>query len=289
MDIKQISKTLRYAFGATVVALSVGGAAFANSSVDVTDSNHLTGPSSINTNKTTVNHDTTVHVSNTANADTNVSVAVDSGGNVVMNDTSVGDFNGGSVSVSGTFDNTLNSGASAMIGDTGDHSVSADFSNNTTGPNSRNTNTLQVNDNSNTTVTNRATIDNSIRANLSSGDNHFSNLTTLGDVHTGDVNFNVSSTNTANSGASDMTGLMNSSSSVNVTGGNSITGPNSSNDNTVKVNNNTTTNVTNTGTVDNNISVTTNTGGNTVTNSTTVGNVSTGDTTVDLNLNNSIN
>ncbi|MBI2590116.1 hypothetical protein HYW32_03810 [Candidatus Berkelbacteria bacterium] len=167
--------------------------------VDADFSNDTTGPNSDNRNTLDIDRTADIDVDNDADIDNDFDVDVDTGGNDITNNTTVGDIETGDFEMELTVENTANMGASQVtLPSMGDQDVDADFSNDTTGPNSVNRNTLDVDNTLNVDVDNDADVDNDLDVDVDSGDNTVDSNTTVGDITTGDVSINFSFTNILN-------------------------------------------------------------------------------------------
>jgi hypothetical protein len=287
MDYLKLVKVTRVAAasGALVFALGAGGA-FA--SIDLSGSSDTTGPSSVNTNHWDIDNNSVVTVANVANASNGLSLSAGSGSNTVDHNTEVGDILTGDVSGDISVDNSLNTGE-VEFGMVDPSDISLDFANSITGPNSSNTNSADVDMNKTVNVVNTASIVNGVNLAADSGHNGISNNTVVGDMSTGDVNFDLSSSNTANANAGSINlGAMNAP-DVSADFSNGKTGPNSENANTVDLDANTTVNVTNQGVVTNSAALNADTGHNAVGNNTVVGDVHTGSVDISYDVTNSVN
>jgi len=159
--------------------------------------------------------------------------------------------------------------------------ASADLSNTGTGGDSSNTNSVTADTSVETTVTNSADITQNFTLNLNTGGNTITNNSEVGDVATGDVQYDIQSETTANDtkiAFSDPTVGANASSlgSGDMTLSNSHTGSDSSSTNIVNQTSNKLLTLSNNLSVNNTVSLSANTGGNTVANNTKVGTISTG-------------
>jgi hypothetical protein len=161
-------------------------------------SNQLTGPNSSNRNTLNVRNTTNSTITQTARISNNVRLNTNTGYNVASNNTTVGDVASGSTTVSMNFDNTANQGNESSVVSTADHSFTGSMSNDTTGPNSSNTNTTSVTNTTKQTVNKMATINNNFCITANSGENSVSGNTTVGDVSSGDITIDLSATNAAN-------------------------------------------------------------------------------------------
>lgn len=177
---------------------SASGASAGSTSVSFAGSNHLTGAESDNSNTQKVNQNGDVRVTNVAKIDNKIKVKADTGHNEQNKNTTAGDLSSGGVSVSTDISNVANTGSCNCVG-SHDTSVSADFSNDTTGYKSDNDNKQTVNENGDTTVTNTADVDNTLDVNANTGDNEQEKNTEGGDVQSGDVSINFNVSNSVNS------------------------------------------------------------------------------------------
>ncbi|MEX0649465.1 MAG: hypothetical protein WD200_00510 [Candidatus Andersenbacteria bacterium] len=166
--------------------------------VDVMGENNTTGPNSENVNRYQINNRSSARVTNRANITNVVEVDSRTGKNTQTNNTTGGDITTGGVDVTVNHTATANSGGGGA-GATSSTSVGAGFVNDTTGPNSSNTNTLNVNNSSSTSVSNDATVTNVSTVDAHTGNNESSNNTEGGSIQTGDVDFNFSSDTEVNS------------------------------------------------------------------------------------------
>lgn len=256
-----------------VVLMSGAGSAWA--SVDVSGENNTTGFNSTNDNTYDISDSVDLNVDNSSDVSNTPTIDANSGGNDVNDNTTVDGVMGGDIDVEGEFTNELNSASMDLSANSlGD--VSADFTNDTTGSSSDNTNSLDVTRDMNVDVTNSADINNDINADLNSGDNNTNRNTTVGDVSTGDIDFSVTVDNMANQNAGDVQLPDMGSTDVNGDFTNDTTGANSDNSNTVTVDDSADINITNDATVDNNLDITGDSGHNNTNRNTTVGDVSTG-------------
>lgn len=269
-----------------VVLMSGAGSAWA--SVDVSGENNTTGFNSTNDNSYDIADSVDLTVDNTSAVSNTPSVTANSGGNDVNNNTTVDDVMGGDIDVEGEFTNELNSADMDLSMDSlGD--VSADFTNDTTGSNSDNTNELDVTRDMDIDVTNSAAISNDIDADLNSGDNRTNNNTTVGDVSTGDIDFSVDVENKANQNAGSIRLPDMGNTDVNGDFTNDTTGANSDNSNTVTVDDSADIDITNSASVSNNLDINGDSGHNDVNRNTTVGNVKTGDQKYNFTFTNILN
>lgn len=165
--------------------------------VDVTSTNDTTGADSDNTNTVTIDNSGEKTVENDADIDNDINVDANTGGNTQNSNTTAGDLETGNVDVDTEIVNVANTGTCCPNG--GDTEVSADLTNETTGYNSENHNTVEVINDGDQTVENDADITNELDVDADTGNNEQNMNTTGGDVDTGDVSINFGSSTTVNS------------------------------------------------------------------------------------------
>lgn len=166
--------------------------------IDVTLSNDTTGPNSENSNKVEISKETNVSVVNSADVENEVDIKAGTGHNDIGHNTTVGDISTGDINITGSTSNTVNAHNLSFDMAGAGQSVSTDFSNHLTGPNSENKNKLEVEQNLNVSSTNTANIENEVKLNADSGHNDIGHNTVVGDVSTGGVSFNYTISNVAN-------------------------------------------------------------------------------------------
>jgi hypothetical protein len=166
---------------------------------------------------------------------------------------------------------------------------SADFENDTTGANSTNTNSVSASNTANFSISSNGTVNNTVTLNADTGNNTVTNNTTVGDVSTGDIEFDIAVDTTINKIDPDSLQGFGQTSDFTITSSNHNTGANSTNDNTSSVTNSSNVSLTQNGTVNNNVTGNFSTGGNTISGNTTVGDISTGDITGKVSINNDVN
>ncbi len=170
---------------------------FGDVSADFT--NGTTGSNSDNRNVLDVNRDMDITVRNSATIRNDIDADLNSGDNRTNNNTTVGDVETGAIDFSVTVDNKANQNAGSIkLPDMGSMDVNGDFANDTTGANSENRNTVNVNDSADITVRNNATVRNDLDINGDSGHNDVNRNTTVGNVKTGDQRYNFTFTNILN-------------------------------------------------------------------------------------------
>ena len=166
---------------------------------DFTFVNDTTGPWSSNENKAEIDLSLDIEISNDADVDNDLDLDVETGDNDVKNNTVVGDVETGDILFDISLDNRLNTGAGDLdLSDLGGTSIGGTFRNDTTGPNSENENKLEVDSSLDIDVKNEAKIENDVEIKASTGGNDVGNNTVVGDISTGGVRIDYSSTNVAN-------------------------------------------------------------------------------------------
>lgn len=267
--------------------LTVAGASLAYGSVSVNSSNMDTGASSSNEGTANINSNWELKLENKGDVYNKVDADVDTGKNETNKNTNAGDVETGSIDLAGDFVNELNVDPIDLSGhDWSD--VDATFENNTTGAYSSNENTLNLNENSEIRIKNKADIDNKFYLDLKTGKNEMNKNTNAGDLTTGDINVDLTVDNTANNGDLDLAAL-GSDGDVDVDFTNDTTGYNSDNDNTANINRNSEVRVNNRADIDNRFDVDADTGRNEVNMNTNAGDVTTGGITISFVVHNAAN
>jgi hypothetical protein len=175
------------------------GSSFGQSnSVDFTSTNRVTGANSGNINTVTVNGGGNTTLTNVASISNGVNVTADTGNNTQTRNTKAGDITTGEVAVSADIVNVANSGSSACCVVGGHTDVTVDATNDTTGADSNNRNTVTVNNDGNTNVHNNANVSNGLTVNADTGDNTQERNTVAGEIETGDVSVELNITNQVN-------------------------------------------------------------------------------------------
>lgn len=285
-----MKNTLRALFGVSALALLLTGMPVLAAQVDSTSENTHTGANSKNENEVKYDNDGDVNVNNVGTATNAASATVKTGHNDQNMNTSGGDLETGTVDASTDWENVLNAGAGLCgcpVGDE-DVTISADFSNDTTGYDSKNENTLDVDMDGDTSVNNIATIVNSLGLTADTGHNDQNKNTTAGDMETGDVTLASMISNWANS-SDDSSSHSGKTLSVDVDASNHLTGAKSKNENEVKVDADGDTTVSNVATIVNSTNVKANTGHNDQSKNTTAGSMTTGSVDVSTDISNKAN
>lgn len=168
---------------------------------DGTFSNELTGSDSQNTNAATDTTDVSATFSNTATVDNSFTLNLNTGGNTIQNNTTVGDVTTGDVSAdieSTTTVNEVDTDALAdLFGAMGSGSLSSG-SNATTGSNSQNTNQFTNTRTFSFTTQNTLNVTNNVTAAITTGNNAITDNTTVGNITTGDIDVDVNVTTQGN-------------------------------------------------------------------------------------------
>jgi hypothetical protein len=278
----KLAKYFRFIGAASALVFSLGfGHAFAM--INVTGGNGTTGFSSTNTNTWDITPGTSVTVDNASDVTNTPDITVNNGNNSISDNTVVGDVMEGDIT--GNVSIMAAPGAGDIdLGSFTPDNVNLDFTNDTTGPNSDNENTVTLDDSNTWDITNSPVVDNEYTLNIDSGHNTIGDNTKVGDVTGGDINYTTTINNSAadNMGVIGMPNLSGADVSANL--GNNITGPNSSNLNAVTVDGSNTVDITNTQTTTNNATITANSGNNSVSDNTVVGDIHTGGINVGLNI-----
>jgi hypothetical protein len=263
-------------------------------SVDVSATNHLTGPNSENINKVELgNHHSSgdIDIDNNAHLNNDVDLSVETGKNDIDCNTVVGDISTGDANADISVESTIGNGGFDM-GSYDPGSISVDFANELTGPNSDNHNTVNVDSGfgRSVDVDNHATVNNDLDLSANTGHNKIKNNTKVGDVSTGSIDLSGTVKNVVNSGSMDLGGLL-SQPSVTADFTNDTTGPCSDNTNILNVGSGSghDVNIDNSATIHNDLNVKADTGHNSVGNNTVVGDVSTGNVSVGYTVMNTAN
>ena len=162
--------------------------------IDVSAENSITGPNSLNKNDVFANQDIFLRFNNDLKVENDVDFDANSGDNRVEENTIVGDFQSGDVSVNANLATPLTAldGMSDIdLGDFAANDVTASFGNSTTGPRSENVNRLEANSDVRAIIDNEIDIENDIDFDVNSGDNRIEENTIVGDIETGSVVIDV--------------------------------------------------------------------------------------------------
>lgn len=180
--------------------------------VDIDLENGLTGPSGVCGicgecgygceegcgNEVEIDNEVEVSIENKAEIDNDVEIYANTGENRVSDNCQVGDIETGSINVSGEIESTANTNVGSIEIPSMGGEVDIDFSNDTTGPNSSNSNSAEIEKDLEFKVENSAEIENDIDFCANTGENEIYNNAVVGDVTTGDVSFDFRVVNTAN-------------------------------------------------------------------------------------------
>lgn len=162
--------------------------------------------------------------------------------------------------------------------------LDGELSNQQTGADSVNTNTVTTTNDLTATLTNNATVTNDFTFHLNTGNNSITNNTTVGDITTGDIDVQLKAETKVNEvdqqQVDALLNSLNTNDGTSIQSTNSNTGSNSQNNNQTTVTHTSTVQIQNNMNVNNTLSLDLNTGNNTIEDNTTVGNISTGDISV---------
>lgn len=269
-----MKNTFRALFGVSALALLLVAMPVMAAEVDVKAENSTTGADSDNENEYDVESDLDVDVENDAEVDNEADADVDTGDNEQNRNTSGGDLETGTVEASTEWENVVNAGAALM--DDGDGlEVSGDFTNDTTGADSDNSNELDVENDVELDLENTADLFNQLDLDADTGDNEQNRNTEAGDLETGDVTVDSMIANWVNND-SGFASAAAGSTSVDVSAENHKTGADSDNDNEFDIENDLEIDVENDAEIDNQFDIDADTGGNEQNRNTKGGSMKTG-------------
>lgn len=172
------------------------------------------------------------------------------------------------------------------------------FENQTTGPNSENTNELNNNNSVEIIDTNNAQIENVIEIDVNTGENSIANNTMAGNLTTGDINLGVNLVNLANlqmpklilsADIWNILGSLNGNLILDPSFSNTKTGPNSLNSNLLNNGSDFSADIDQNADLSNLFNYHANTGENTIGNNTIIGNIQTGNTNIQNSVYNLVN
>lgn len=166
--------------------------------VDADFSNEKTGPWSNNENKLDLDSDVDIDVKNDVDIKNDVKIDLNTGRNEVKGNTDAGGLTTGKATVIIESTNKANTGGSSLDLSNLGGGVNADFSNEKTGPESRNENELDIDQNLDVDIENKADIKNDFKIDANTGENTVKNNTDAGDTTTGEVGVRIRVTNQAN-------------------------------------------------------------------------------------------
>lgn len=286
MELLKIKKAVRAIGASSLMVLFIGvGSSYAG--IDLSGENDTTGPNSENRNLWDIADDFSFDFNNDVEAINNLEYNIETGNFEVERNTQVGDISTGDAEGDIEIINDLGMGDVEIdLADWGD--VDLDFENYITGPNSENTNVVDISRSADINIDNNVDIRNNLDFSACSGSNSIRNNTVVGDIEGGDISFDIEVENSAGNGNGFVLPDFGDQ-SVNADFSNGITGPNSINRNRLDLDSSIDFNLNNNVDVRNNIDVNANTGNNTVRRNTVVGDISTGDANINLRVVNSTN
>lgn len=162
-------------------------------------------------------------------------------------------------------------------------------SNNTTGPGSSNSATIEEENSVNVNISNSASVNYNINLNLNTGNNTVSNNTTAGDLVSGDIDASIDLATDINQTNGICDGCLAGLGGGNNTVSNENTGPKSKNDASISRRNRVDVDIDNDADVNYDLDIDANTGGNTCSNNTTVGDCRSGDIRIAVAIDTEIN
>ncbi len=167
--------------------------------IEIDLANDITGPESENHNKVEISYERELCIRNHADIENSIELSANTGGNTVKNNTLVGDITTGDVDITSNVENSTNNSFDVDLSDYETQSdISVDLANGTTGPNSSNKNSVEIEQETEIHLHNCADINNSYAATVNTGDNKVKNNTVVGDITTGSISIEYHGTNTAN-------------------------------------------------------------------------------------------
>lgn len=277
-----------FAVFAFALALTLTASPVLAAEVDVTGTNQTTGAYSLNKNTYDVDHDVDVDLDNKGYVKNKAYADANTGGNEQKKNTEAGDIESGEIDASTDWENVVNDGASLLGAGEDGLEVTADFTNDTTGADSKNKNDLDVDHDVDLDLENTAFVLNKLGLWANTGYNSQYKNTEGGSIVTGDIGVDFLADNSANND-SGFLGADFGTTSVDVTAENHKTGADSTNKNTVDVDNDVDVDVTNKAKLINKVYVDANTGGNTQAKNTLAGDITTGGVSVTANVTNEAN
>ena len=161
--------------------------------VSIDFGNSTTGPNSDNHNSANIDSSSTLKITNCKVITNAISASLKSGDNSINHNTVVGNVSGGNISYTVSATNPSSSGP-MIVGTLSPQqvSVTGDLSNSITGPNSDNSNTVNVHSNNLVDISNHSTVSNNISVSADTGHTTVGHNTTVGDVTTGDASVSIS-------------------------------------------------------------------------------------------------
>ena len=266
--------------------------------------NAQTGANSENSNLVNDGQVINVLEVNDATANNNIDINADSGTNDISNNTKVGNLDTGDICIAANLINLLNIAPEIALsidfwnllgGFAGD--ITIDAANDTTGANSENTNSVDLDNSANVQITNNSTTDNNVGIDTNTGNNEVGSNTVVGDIVTGATAVKNTIVNVANIVAIPIFYIVNvfgewtggsllgvDPSQVFVNEINDTTGYNSENTNDTDISNELNVTMENNADINNNLNIYANTGNNKIHNNTIAGDLRTGDIKVASNV-----
>ena len=155
-------------------------------------SNQQTGADSTNTNAVTTTTDLSATVTNTAVVNNDFTFHLNTGGNTITNNTTVGDVATGTIDVALKADTKVNEIDPKLLNNLLDQLGSnatdtIQSTNSNTGSNSQNNNQTTNNHTSNVQITKTMNVANSLALDLNTGNNTVADNTTVGNISTGNI------------------------------------------------------------------------------------------------------
>lgn len=181
------------------LALGIALAPLSVHALDGELTNENTGADSTNTNAVDGTRTINFTVVNDGTVTNDFDLDLNTGGNTISNNTTVGDVATGDITFEAAIDNVVNEGATQLgLGEAFNVS-SLTSSNSNTGAGSTNDNDVTITDTQTTTITNTGTVTNTFALDLNTGDNTIEGNTTVGDIRTGRIIVDVTDNNRVNS------------------------------------------------------------------------------------------
>lgn len=171
--------------------------------LDAELTNEDTGADSDNVNDVDANRSISFTFTNTGSVDNDFDYDLNTGGNTVADNTTVGDIETGDITVEQEVENVVNqpvdlAGLEDALTSAGFDDASVEIINRNTGAGSTNTNDVTIDSTHDVTVTNTATATNTFALAVNTGDNDITDNTTVGDIRTGDIKVTGKVTNILN-------------------------------------------------------------------------------------------
>jgi len=167
--------------------------------IDVKFANDYTGPHSENENEAEIRSEVDVDIRNTAHIDNDLDLRANTGENHIGSNTADGDIQTGDIRFDAEVNNSVNANAGSLdLGNIGSMDVNSRFQNDVTGPESENSNEMEIRNDVDVDINNDAHINNDANITANTGDNCIDHNTVVGDIETGSIDINFETTNTAN-------------------------------------------------------------------------------------------